>query len=151
MLNRLKTIVRAQLTQGVTADELALTCSLACVIGTFPFFGTTTALCFIVGVMFRLNQPLLQALNYSLTPIHLILVPVFLKLGEFILNRPPVSIHPEEILLLIKTDWKQFASDYGLALCYAILAWALTAPWVGIAIFYIVRPIVIKINRRRSL
>lgn len=148
MLDRIKSIIRSQLTQGVQPRDIALTCAIAFVVGTFPFFGTTTLFCFLFGVWFRLNQPLLQALNYALTPVHLLGIPIYLKIGEFILSAPSVSIHPLEMIDLFKSNWRIFFTQYGMAMLHAILAWIIVAPFLGVLIYFFVLPIASKLMSR---
>jgi hypothetical protein len=57
------------LTQGITADRIALTLAVGASCSLFPFLGTTTALNLAAGQWLRLNHPLLQTLNYLLTPV----------------------------------------------------------------------------------
>jgi uncharacterized protein (DUF2062 family) len=141
-------VILAQLTRGVSPTGLALTCCFAFIFATFPLLGFTTLLCFLAGTFLKLNQPLIQALNYLMAPVQLILIPVFLKIGEWLVGAPPVSIHPKEMLTQFATDWRLFLSHYGMAGVHAIFAWSLIAPVAGAGLFYLTRPIFEKLKRR---
>jgi hypothetical protein len=62
--------VVAQLTQGLTPHKIALTVAIGSSIALFPILGTTTIICLLVGIVMKLNQPIIQAVNYACTPIH---------------------------------------------------------------------------------
>ena len=151
MIKKFKEVVSSQLTQGVSPHSLALSCALAFVLGTFPIVGATTIIIFFVALYLSLNQPIMQALNYALTPVHLILLPVFLRIGEWILNEPPITINPLTMVSQFTSDWRLFLSQYGMAGLHAVLAWALIAPVVGVVIFYSLRPVFEKIQRKYTL
>jgi uncharacterized protein (DUF2062 family) len=135
-LNRIKAIFYQQISQGVSPKELALSCSLALVFGIFPLLGTTTVLCLLAGLYFRLNQPVLQTLNYLFSPLQLIGIPLFLYLGESALGLPHLVLNPLEIPGQFASDWRLFLSQYGMAGVHAILAWAIIAPILGMVTYY---------------
>src|SRR6185369_3211353 len=56
--------LRALLTQGVTPDQLAFTLAVGTACSLVPFLGFTTLLNLGVGLWLRLNQPILQTVNY---------------------------------------------------------------------------------------
>lgn len=66
---RLVAPLRAQLTQGVTPDRLALTMAVGTACSLLPFLGFTALLNLGVGLVLRLNQPILQTLNQLLGPV----------------------------------------------------------------------------------
>src|SRR5690606_29488547 len=70
------------LTHGVTPDKVAATLAVGTACSLFPFLGFTTMLNLGVGLWLRMNQPILQALNYALTPVHLVMIVVYVRVGE---------------------------------------------------------------------
>lgn len=148
---KIKKVVLTQLTQGVSPESLALSCALAFVLGTFPVVGATTVLIFFMAVYLRLNQPIMQMLNYALTPVHLLLLPVFLRLGEWVLGVPPISFNPSVMMSELKADPSLFFSNYGMAALHASLAWLLTAPLVGVILFLVLKPLFKRIQRHSVL
>lgn len=122
--------VRAQLTQGIDPVSLSRTVAAGLVISLFPALGVTTGLCVLVGVKYRLNQPILQAINYLLYPVQILMLPVFFSLGAWITGTESVSLNPATILTELKTDPGLFVANYGWGGLKAILAWLLTAPLV---------------------
>ncbi|KYG65715.1 hypothetical protein AZI86_01160 [Bdellovibrio bacteriovorus] len=150
-MKKFKEVVLNQLTQGVSPHSLALSCALAVALATFPAFGVTTIIIFFTALYLNLNQPIMQALNYAMTPVHLLMLPIFLRIGEWILGEPPVPINPVKIVSDFNGDWGLFFSQYGMAALHAMLAWALIAPIAGIIIFYSLRPLFERIQRRYRL
>ena len=127
MIDKIKQTLMAQLSQGITPQKLALTSSLAFVFATFPIIGTTSLLCLFFGILFKLNQPLIQALNWVLAPVQVLMIPIFLRIGEWILNVSPTSISPVEMIGLFNQNWVLFLEVYGMAGLRAILGWLLIA------------------------
>lgn len=74
------------LAQGVTPRALSLAIALAVVCGVFPFLGATTLLTLGVGLTLKLNQPAMQTINYLLSPVQLLLIPVFVQTGAMVLG-----------------------------------------------------------------
>lgn len=119
----------AQLKQGTTPKLIAITVAAGAVIGLFPILGTTTLLCGVVAAAFRLNQPVIQTVNYLLSPAQLALLFPFYRAGEKLFQQPPVPI--SSITALNERFWAgplQFLIDYGLVALYGITVWALVAP-----------------------
>jgi len=56
------------LQQGVTPEKIALSVALGAAIGVFPALGWTTILCAIVALVWKLNLPAIQIINYFMYP-----------------------------------------------------------------------------------
>ncbi len=134
---RVKEPILAQLTQGVTPEKLALTCALGGAIGVFPILGSTTLLCFLIGIFLKLNQPAIQAVNYVVYPLQLGLLPLFVRLGEKLYGAQPVPLMPSDLIREFTQGPAPFLSKYGLAGIYGISAWALLAPLVAAPVYYV--------------
>jgi uncharacterized protein (DUF2062 family) len=68
---------------GISPRRLALTLALGFAIGCFPVVGVTTALCFVVALLLRLNVPAIQAANYAAMPLQVALIFPFVRLGAW--------------------------------------------------------------------
>jgi hypothetical protein len=99
--------VVAQLRQGITPEQIALTLALATVLGIFPILGATTILCGTAALLLRLNQPLIQAANYLLTPLHLALLLPFYRAGETLFSNEHVPIFSVDELLCRLRDGRR--------------------------------------------
>jgi uncharacterized protein (DUF2062 family) len=79
------------LRQGISPRRLALTLALGFVVGCIPVLGIPTALCALIALAFRLNQPAIQAANYAAMPFQVALILPFMKLGGKLL---PIAVQP---------------------------------------------------------
>ena len=150
MLKKFKELFHQQLMQGVSPRELALTCSFAFMLGLFPMLGTTTLLCLLVGMYFKLNQPALQILNYLITPLHLLMIPTFLYIGESILGIPHLKIDLLSIPAEFVHDWRAFMANYGFAGLHAIFAWALITPGISVIIYFLSKKAFESMKRKKD-
>ncbi len=139
--------IKQQLTQGVSPRALALSCALGFSIGIFPIIGSTTLLCFIAGVLFKLNQPAIQAVNYLAYPVQIALVPVFVRVGERIFNAQPVPLYPTQLVEEFSRGPGPFLAKYGEAGLHGIAAWGLTAPVLIAAVFF---PLVFLLGKMKK-
>jgi uncharacterized membrane protein YcfT len=123
--------------QGANPRSLAVACTVGILIGNLPLFGVTTLLCFLIGLYFRLNQPVIQIVNQLMWVSHILLMPVFLRLGEQIAGvHQPVSLNPVVVAQIFWADLPLFLQNYGLAGLHALLGWMVVAPVAGLFCFH---------------
>lgn len=130
----------AQLRQGTTPQLLAITIAAGAVIGVFPILGTTTLMCGIFAAALRLNQPVIQLVNYLVYPVQLALLFPFYRAGEKLFQQPPVPI--ASLTALTERFWaspQQFFIDYGLVALYGVVVWGLLAPILFGAMYVLLR------------
>lgn len=125
------------LKQGITPRKLALTCALGAVIGTFPIFGTTTTLCFVVAIALRLNIALIQLVNYLLAPLQIILILPFIKAGIYAFGLNPFPYSSDQLIDLFKDDFWLLMKETGLALLAGVGMWMVSAIPLFFIIFYL--------------
>ena len=70
----------------LSGDSIAITLTAGVVLGIFPVYGGPTVLCLLAALLFRLNAPALQLVNQLSTPLQLMLLGPFARLGERILG-----------------------------------------------------------------
>lgn len=137
---RLVAPLRTQLTQGVTPDRLALTFAVGTACSLLPFFGLTTLFNLVVGLRLRLNQPILQAVNYLLSPVQLALILVYVRAGEWIWRADPVPLSIPTLVAAFRADPWAFLEGFGLTGVHAATAWLLSVPVIVAALYYPLRP-----------
>lgn len=150
---RLRQLLLAQLTQGVSAEKIALTLGLGLMLGLFPILGTTTALCTFTAWLLRLNQPVMQLVNAALSPVHLALLYPCYRAGETLFGQPHVPLLDlAQVSGRFAADPLQFVIDYGMIAVYGIAVWALVMPLLGLALYALSRPALESLARglRRS-
>ncbi|MGQ0619752.1 MAG: DUF2062 domain-containing protein [Panacagrimonas sp.] len=142
-----------QLRQGTTPKLIAITIAAGVVIGLFPILGATTLLCGVFAAVFKLNQPVIQTVNYLLSPGQLVLLFPFYRAGEKLFQQPPVPI--ASITALNERFWAdpmQFFVDYGMVALYGIAVWALVAPLLFSLLYFSLRgPVSALADRTRPL
>ena len=133
--------VVAQLRQGITPEQIALTLALGGVLGIFPILGATTALCAVAGIWLRLNQPLIQLVNYLVYPVQILLLIPFYRAGERLFGAEPVPIaNVPDLIARFGADPWRFVVDYGLVGLYGIAVWCLVAPALAALAYALLKP-----------
>lgn len=138
----------AQLRQGITPRKVALTLALGGVLGIFPILGATTLLCAIAGIWLRLNQPIIQLVNYLVYPLQIALLIPFYRAGERLFGAEPVPIVDVAGLVARfgEGPW-QFVLDYGLVGLYGITVWCLAAPALVALGYFLLKPTLESLSR----
>jgi len=130
-----------QLKQGITPQQVALTLALGAVLGIFPILGASTPLCLLAGVWLRLNQPLIQLVNYLVYPAQLLLLIPFYRTGERLFGAEPVPIvNIPELIARFGADPWQFVLAYGRVGLYGIAVWCLVAPLLTVLGYALLKP-----------
>lgn len=136
-LKHFTNVIVQALSQGTTPRKLAVTCALGLVIGIFPIFGTTTLLCLAAALIFRLNIPIIQLVNYIVAPLQLILVLPFIKLGTYLFRLNPFPYSGDELIAMFRNDFWLLLKETGLALAIGIGVWIVISIPLFFLLFYI--------------
>ncbi len=139
----------AQLTQGLTPQKIALTIAIGSSIAMFPILGTTTLICLIVGVFMKLNQPIIQAVNWACTPIHIPFIFYSFKWGELAFGSAHTRLEMRVMRRLLVDDPLRFVQDYSTTALHAVVIWAILVPFWAAAVYYISLPIMRSIESAR--
>ena len=131
----------ALLTQGATPEKLASGIAWAFVCSLFPFLGFTTGLNAAVAFWRGLNQALMQAVNYALSPLHLVMILVYVRLGEWLWVADDEHFSVAEMLTSFhELGIGDFLRKFAWAGVHAFTAWLVTAPLLYWFIYYAARP-----------
>ena len=126
----------AQLKQGITPEKIALTIALGLTLGIFPIMGTTTVLCAIVGIWLKLNQPIIQVVNYVIYPVQISLILVFVRMGEWMTRAERVPFSIPELMRKFQASPAKFMQEFGVTGLHAIIGWLAVAPALIVVIYY---------------
>jgi uncharacterized protein (DUF2062 family) len=154
--------VVAQLTQGITPEKITMTIAIGSACALFPIFGTTTLLCFLVALILRLNQPIIQLLNQALWPVHIPAILLCVRSGEFLFGVPHQPHFIREMYRLLA--WKhslgfwdnvtafdsnlvEFFRQFAPTALHAIAAWAILTPLFIVLVYYPLLPVMRAIDR----
>jgi uncharacterized protein (DUF2062 family) len=141
--------VVAQLTQGITPEKIALTIAIGSAIAMFPVLGTTTLLCLIIGIFLRLNQPIIQTVNYLCTPVHFTFIWYSLRWGERLFGVTHSRLEFRTMWKLLHEHPIQFLQDFWVTVLHACVVWAILAPFWAFAVYYVLLPALREANRVR--
>jgi uncharacterized protein (DUF2062 family) len=121
----MKRKVAVWLRQGISPQRLALTLALGFAIGCLPVVGIPTVLCLMLALALKLNLPAIQAANYSVMPLQMVLIVPFARLGERLF--PFGSGHALKTGALLHASPLALVSRMGGLAGQAMLAWLLFA------------------------
>lgn len=142
--------LQAQLTQGISPSRLALALSLGIVVGVIPVLGVTTALCALLAVALRLNQPAIQLANYLAYPLQLLLfIPAF-QAGAWLFGRPPVAFGLEQLQGELTADALGTIGRYLVDNLRALVAWGVLAPLLGAVLYLLLRAALSRLALARA-
>jgi uncharacterized protein (DUF2062 family) len=113
------------LRQGISPRRLALTLALGFAIGCIPVVGIPTVVCAALALALRLNLPAIQAANYAVMPLQLVLIVPFVRLGGRLFGFG--SSRAFEAGALLHTPPLALVSQMGGLAGQALLAWLLIA------------------------
>lgn len=134
----------AYLAQGASPSMLSRTLGVGVACAIFPFLGLTTALTFLAGTVLRMNQPILQTLNQLLGPVQLVLIPVFVRAGEWLWGATDGERLSVSVMMRVwrEENFREFLAQFGQAGVHALTAWAAAAPLVFLSVHFALRPVV---------
>ena len=115
----------ALLTHGITPEKIALSLAFGIVLGIFPVLGSTTVLCAVAALIFQLNLPAIQLVNYLIYPLQLFLLVPFIRMGEKLFRAAPLQFSLAQILAMVRADLPHAISTLWLAEVHAMSAWLL--------------------------
>jgi uncharacterized protein (DUF2062 family) len=113
------------LRQGITPRRLALTLALGFAIGCFPVVGVPTAMCAVLAMSLRLNLPVIQAANYLVMPLQLLLLVPFIRLGAWAVSSGQQQ--PVNFSALLQLSHVDLMKQVGAYTGHALVGWLLIA------------------------
>ena len=134
------------LCQGITPEKIAQSLAFGIVLGVFPVLGSTTILCALAAIVFRLNLPAIQLVNYFVYPLQLALLIPFIRFGEILFHSPHVSLSLPFIFRMIRENAWQTTKTYWTSGWHAMVAWCLVGPLAIYALTKLLTPALRKLE-----
>ena len=147
---RVVDLLLAQLRQGITPEKIALTIAMGITLGLFPVLGSTTLLCFLAGLILRLNQPIIQLVNYLVYPLQFAGIYFFIRIGEWLTRTTPLSFSIPGLLQQFREAPLHFFQEFGMTALRGVLAWLLIAPPTAALLYVVSLPALRRLARLRS-
>lgn len=134
---RLVKPVGALLTQGIAPEKIALSLAMGILLGVFPVLGSTTLLCAVAAVVFRLNLPAIQVVNYIVYPLQLVLLVPFIRAGDFLFQVRTLPLSVAQMLAMARADLPHAIASLWGATIHAVSAWLLVAPVMTFLLYFL--------------
>lgn len=128
MVSRIRQVFQRELTSGLNAQGGALALATAFTIGVFPIIGFSTPLNTLAAVCLRLNQPIIQVINWVMGPLKLLLIIPFLRLGEALFSAEPFTLSLTQFSQIFFADWWGTTQEFAWTFVHVICGWLVVAP-----------------------
>lgn len=137
------------LRQGISAEKVGLGLACGIVIGIFPVVGVTTIICTVVAIIFRLNLPAIQLVNYLVYPLQFALLIPFFHFGDWLFGLEPLPYSAQELVALFKSDFWGTVNRLWDTTLRAIAAWSIVCLPAVALLYYTLTPLLrrLKISR----
>ena len=134
----------ALLKQGLIPSKLALVISLGICISIFPVLGITTVICAFLAIVFRLNLPAIQLVNYMVFPFQIILFFPFLKIGEMVSGISLERISEATMVSHFESDFFQAFEELYNYIILACLGWSIVIIPLFFVLYFIILVLIKK-------
>jgi uncharacterized protein (DUF2062 family) len=138
------------LRQGVTPEKLALSVALGATVAVIPVLGVSTVLCALLALHLRLNMPAIQLVNYLLTPVQLLLIIPFLRVGEHLAGAPAFKVSLESGLGLLSRGVVNAVRVLWDAIVHAAFGWLVLAPFAAALLYFAFRLVFRRLSPVRA-
>jgi len=132
--------------EGLTPEKLAFSVTLGIIAGVFPVMGTTTLVGLLLTMLFRQNLLVVQAVQWILALVQVLLVIPFMQFGAYILNQNAVHISMEQISHAFQPGMLSGIKAVGLFHLYGILTWLILIIPAGAVSYFSFLAVFQKIN-----
>lgn len=136
MFIRIKQHIRGQLSQGLSPRGCSRAVATALTVGVFPILGLSTLLNTACAQLWRLNQPIVQSVNWICGPLKIALIFPFLRLGEFLFQAEPFNLSLAEFSRRFYADSSATMMEFGWTFVHAATGWLCCVPAIYLALAY---------------
>lgn len=135
-------MVRSVFTQGLTPELMSLSLAFGVTGGLFPVPGVTTIVCGLFVYLFGLNLAACQLMNVLLTPLDLMMILPFIRMGEWIFFvSEPLPFSADKLATMLSSDFFGSVSALGGSFLRGIVAWGLFTMFLTPILYYVLLPI----------
>lgn len=122
--------------RGLSPGQIAMTLSLAFVLGIFPLYGITTALMLVVAGRLRLNMAMMVSTGYLFTPLLFVFWLPFIEFGHWLVFGNSDGFSMMEVERAISKGSLNFVFELSEHILLGILGWVVISPLIlGILYF----------------
>jgi uncharacterized protein (DUF2062 family) len=135
VFRKIKQVIRRELSSGLNVRAGSMAVATSFTIGIFPIMGFSTPLNTLAALSLRLNQPIIQVVNWMMGPLKLLLIIPFLRLGEWLFAAEPFSLSLTEFSRIFFNDWWGTTQEFAWTFVHAISGWLVVAPGIYLIVF----------------
>jgi uncharacterized protein (DUF2062 family) len=139
--------ITSGLKNGISPKKIAVTLSLAIVVGIIPLYGVTTVLIALLAIGMRLNIVLMQAVHYLVHPVQIALIIPFFKAGDIFVRNSEVQFTVRQYIELFKTDFWNGLEQLWLLNLSAVGIWLI----LSIPLYYLLYSLFFNNIRRYAI
>ncbi|PXA05204.1 hypothetical protein DDZ13_04380 [Coraliomargarita sinensis] len=137
MFKKVKGVIHRELTNGLNLRRGSIAIASSFTLGIFPIIGFSTPLNTLSAFLFRLNQPIVQALNWVLGPLKWLLIIPFLRFGEWLFAAEPFMLSLSEFSKIFFDDWIATTREFAWTFIHVISGWLVLAPVIYLLVYYL--------------
>ena len=147
---RIVTPIVALLRQGISPDRLAWSLAFGLGVGIFPVLGVSTPLLTLIAISMRLNLPAIQLVNDLASPLQLLLIIPFVRVGEWLVGAPrqPLTV-AAGLEILAEGAWQAIVVLWD-AIVHAAIGWIVIGPVLILALHRIFLPLLSRAAARAA-
>lgn len=127
--------------KGMSVPKMSLTLTLGICLGIMPLIGISGWILLLLALVFKLNIPVLQLINYIIAVLKYLLFIPFLKIGHKMFFPREQTPEIQNLLVSYQADFLGTFKSFWHMNLGGILLWALVAIPLGIFIYYKSQPI----------
>jgi uncharacterized protein (DUF2062 family) len=127
--------ITALLLQGISPKHIAMSLAVGLIVGVFPVLGVTTVLCTIAAISLRLNLVAVHAVHFAATPLQVLLIIPFVRIGEHVVGASAQPLSLSEGFALIERGIGHAVMVLWDAIVHAVIGWLVLGPF-AIALVY---------------
>jgi len=129
------------LRQGLAPSQLALSLAFGLGVGIFPVLGVSTPLLTVIALGMRLNLPAIQLVNYLASPLQLLLIIPFVRVGERLVGSEPQPLTVSAGLELLARGALQAVVVLWDAIVHAAIGWIAIGPILIFVLYRVFLPL----------
>lgn len=139
---RIQLLLARALKQGWSVERLSWAGAWGGTVGVFPIYGVTTPALAVVGWVGKLNHAVLQAFNYMMGPLKLLLILPYIRLGEVLFRADdPFRLSIPEFADRFHAAPLETLQRFSMTFVHASVGWLLTAPLWMLALFLLMKTV----------
>ncbi|MES2733396.1 MAG: DUF2062 domain-containing protein [Bacteroidota bacterium] len=134
------------LSQGVTPQKLSLTIALGVIIGMLPIFGIASLICAFLAFSLRLNMAAIQLTHYAATPLQVLLLVPFIRIGGLFFNQPPLNFSFSQLYEMFTNDVLATFQNLWFTFLLGFMGWLMVSIPVAFLLYFLTLPVFKKLS-----